>query len=64
METILCTEPYIHPSADRIRKALEKLPGIQFVKELIRKGELNLRFQPSRRSRYGGVGKAYKPKRE
>jgi len=47
------TEPYIHPSADRIRKALEKLPGIQFVKELIRKGELNLRFQ-----------KAYKPKRE
>ena len=57
-------EPYIHPSADRIRKALEKLPGIQFVKELIRKGELNLRFQSSRRSRYGGVGKAYKPKRE
>ncbi len=47
------TEPYIHPSADRIRNALEKLPGIQFVKELIRNGELDLRFQ-----------KAYKPKRE
>lgn len=46
------TEPYIHPSQDRIRKAMEKLPGIKFVKELIRKGELNLRFQkPSRPKR-------------
>ena len=47
------TEPYIHPSRDRIRKALEKLPGVKFVKELIRKGELVLPFQ-----------KTYKPKRE
>lgn len=47
------TEPYIHPSHDRIRKAMEKLPGIKFVKELIRKGALNLRFQ-----------KPYRPKRE
>jgi site-specific recombinase XerD len=47
------TEPYIHPSQERIRKALEKLPGIQFVKELIRKGELDLKFQ-----------KSYKPKKE
>lgn len=47
------TEPYIHPSQDRIRKAMEKLPGVKFVKELIRKGELNLRFQ-----------KAFRPKRE
>jgi integrase len=47
------TEPYIHPSHDRIRNALEKLPGIQFVKELIRNGELDLKFQ-----------KSYKPKRE
>jgi len=39
------TEPYIHPSHDSIRKAMEKLPGIKFVKELLRKGELNLRFQ-------------------
>jgi len=43
------TEPYIHPSHDRIRKAMEKLPGIKYVKELIRKGELNLRFQKSPR---------------
>jgi site-specific recombinase XerD len=47
------TEPYIHPSADGIRKAMEKLPGVKFVKELLRKGELNLRFQ-----------KPFRPKRE
>jgi site-specific recombinase XerD len=47
------TEPYIHPSQDSIRKAMEKLPGIKLVKELIRKGELNLRFQ-----------KPFRPKRE
>lgn len=39
------TEPYIHPSTDSIRKAMEKLPGVKYVKELIRKGKLNLRFQ-------------------
>jgi len=47
------TEPYIHPSQDRIRKALEKLPGVIYVKELIRKGELKLSFQ-----------KSFRPKRE
>ena len=47
------TQPYIHPSQDRIRKAMEKLPGIKFVKELIRKGEIELRFQ-----------KSFRPKRE
>lgn len=47
------TEPYIHPSHDSIRRAMEKLPGIKLVKELIQKGELNLRFQ-----------KPFRPKRE
>ena len=47
------TEPYIHPSQDRIRKAMEKLPGIKFIKELIRNGDLDLRFQ-----------KPFSPKRE
>jgi len=47
------TEPYIHPSQDRIRKAMEKLPGVKFVKELLRKGELELRFQ-----------KPFRPKRK
>jgi len=41
------TEPYIHPSDAMVRKALEKLPSIKFVKELIRKGELKLGFQKS-----------------
>ena len=45
------TEPYIHPSHDRIRKAMEKLPSIKYVKKLIRKGELNLRFQKPFRSK-------------
>ena len=47
------TEPYIHPSQERIRQAFEKLPGVIYVKELIRKGVLNLNFQ-----------KQYRPKRE
>lgn len=47
------TEPYIHPSQDRIRKAMEKLPSVKFVKELIQKRELNLRFQ-----------KPFRPKKE
>lgn len=46
------TEPYIHPSADRVRKALEKLPAVKYVKELLRSGELNLSFQePIKRKR-------------
>ena len=40
------TEPYIHPSQER-------LPGVIYVKELIKKGVLNLNFQ-----------KPYRPKRE
>lgn len=47
------TEPYIHPSQERIRQAFEKLPGVIYVKELIRKGVLNVNFQ-----------KPYRPKRE
>jgi len=43
------TEPYIHPSQKRIRQALEKLPGVIYVKELIRKGVLNLNFQKPHR---------------
>jgi site-specific recombinase XerD len=46
------TQPYIHPSQDRIRKAMEKLPGVKFVKELIRKGKLELRFQKSFRPKF------------
>jgi site-specific recombinase XerD len=58
------TEPYIHPSQERIRRAFEKLPSIIYVKELIKTGILNLRFQPGRRSGPVGARKAYRPKRE
>lgn len=47
------TETYIHPSMDKIREAIEKLPSVLYVKELIRTGILNLNFQ-----------QPYKPKRE
>jgi site-specific recombinase XerD len=45
------TEPYIHPSQKNIRLAFEKLPAIIYVKELIKKGVLNLKFQKSYRSK-------------
>ena len=43
------TETYIHPSMDKIREAIEKLPSVLYVKELIRTGVLNLNFQQSYR---------------
>ena len=45
------TEPYIHPSQDRIRQAFEKLPGVVYFKELLRKGVLNLKFQKTNRAK-------------
>jgi site-specific recombinase XerD len=39
------TEAYIHPSQERIRQAMDKLPAVVFMNKLIRKGFLNLRFQ-------------------
>ena len=39
------TENYIHPSQEKIRKAMEKLPGVIFMNKLIEQGVLNLRFQ-------------------
>ncbi len=47
------TETYIHPSMGKIREAIEKLPSVLYVKELIRTRVLNLNFQ-----------QPYKPKRE
>jgi len=47
------TEPYIHPSHERVQAALESLPTVVYVKELINKGVLKLRFQ-----------NPYRPKRE
>ena len=39
------TEGYIHPSQQKIREAMEKLPAIIFMNKLIKRGILNLRFQ-------------------
>ena len=43
------TEIYIHPSEKRIRQALEKLPGVQYINQLIETGAL--RFQKRYRKR-------------
>jgi site-specific recombinase XerD len=42
------TDPYIHPSLEKIRQALEKLPGVIYLNELVKSGMLNLTFQNNR----------------
>jgi len=39
------TEPYIHPSLEKIREAMEKLPSVIYIKKLINEGVLSVRFQ-------------------
>jgi len=39
------TEIYIHPSEQRIRQAIEKLPGVKYLNSLIKSGALKFRFQ-------------------
>lgn len=39
------TEPYIHPSLDKVRSAMEKLPAVLFMNELVKNGLLKLKFQ-------------------
>ena len=41
------TEIYIHPSMDAVKEALEKLPSVIFMKQLIQSGDLPLTFQGS-----------------
>ena len=45
------TEPYIHPSHEKIREAMERLPGVIFMNRLIMEEELNLSFQVGYRKR-------------
>jgi len=49
--TTRSTEVYIHPSQEKIRQALDKLPAVAFVHNLIVRGVLNLRFQEARPQR-------------
>lgn len=46
--TTRSTEPYIHPSYEKIRAAMEKLPAVIHMNELMDRGVLNLRFQGNR----------------
>ncbi|MBW2002666.1 MAG: tyrosine-type recombinase/integrase [Deltaproteobacteria bacterium] len=39
------TEPYIHPSYKRIKDAIERLPGVIFMNNLLKEGGVNLSFQ-------------------
>ena len=45
------TEPYIHPSFQRIKDAMEKLPGVIFMNKLIKEQGLPFSFQGRYRKR-------------
>ena len=45
------TEPYIHPSMEKIRDAMERLPGVIYMNKLLKEGVLNLKFQKHRTTR-------------
>ncbi len=45
------TEPYIHPSYKRIKDAIERLPGVIFMNNLVKERGLNLSFQGRYRKR-------------
>ena len=42
------TEAYIHPSMDKIREAMEKLPAVIYMNQLLEDGILKLPFQNNR----------------
>lgn len=41
------TQIYIHPSEQKVRAALEQLPGVIFMNQLLENGTLNFKFQSS-----------------
>ena len=43
------TEPYIHPSLEKVREAMEKLPGVIFLNELVKDGILKFQIQYRKR---------------
>ncbi len=43
------TRIYIHPSEKRVREALENLPCVKFINQLIAEGCLNFKFQSNQR---------------
>jgi site-specific recombinase XerD len=45
------TEPYIHPSLQKVRAAMEKLPSVIYLTSLLKKAKINLKFQHSYKQR-------------
>jgi len=43
------TEDYIHPSLERVREAMEKLPAVIFLNELVNDGILKFQVQYRKR---------------
>ena len=41
------TQIYIHPSMQKVREALEKLPAVVYMNQLMESGALKLKFQSS-----------------
>lgn len=50
------TQIYIHPSIERVREALEKLPAVIYMNELLRTGALTLKFQSKDRCGSSMIG--------
>jgi site-specific recombinase XerD len=45
------TEPYIHPSLDKVKRAMENLPAVIFMNQLVDTGLLRLKFQNNQMQR-------------
>jgi site-specific recombinase XerD len=45
------TEPYIHPSLDKVKRAMENLPAVIFMNQLVETGLLRLKFQNNQMQR-------------
>ncbi len=43
------TEPYIHPSLEKVRKSMERLPSVIFLNELVKDGILSFQMQYKKR---------------
>jgi len=43
------TEPYIHPSLEKIRESMERLPSVIFLNELVKDGILSFQMQYRKR---------------
>jgi hypothetical protein len=49
--TTKSTQIYIHPSMQKVREALEKLPAVVYMNQLVETNAFNLKFQSKARYR-------------